>query len=182
MAITRLGGANAITGTIPTSVAPGQGKVLQVVQTVKESAFSVSASASTVYDVTGLSVNITPTSSSSKIFVMLQMNNDSSTSTGGPGAYTKILRDSTVLTSNTSGGFADTVDSFCGGVGGGMSSNNRARDKHHINFLDSPNTTSQINYKTQIVTGGAVTITVNRWGLNTDLGSVSTITAMEISA
>ena len=25
MAITRLGGANAITGTIPTSVAPGQG-------------------------------------------------------------------------------------------------------------------------------------------------------------
>ena len=157
------------------------GSVLQVVQTVKEDAFSVSAATSTVYDVTGLSVSITPTSSSSKVFVMLEMNNVSSNSTGGPGVYSKILRDSTVLTSNTSGGLADTYNSFCGGVGGGFSANQRVRDKHHINFLDSPSTTSAITYKAQLVTGGSsLTITLNRWGLNTDLGSVSTITAMEI--
>ena len=40
MAITRLGGANAITGTIPTSVAPGQGKVLQVVQGTSSTEFN----------------------------------------------------------------------------------------------------------------------------------------------
>ena len=161
----------------------GKGKVLQVVQTVKESAFTASATESGVFDITGLSVNITPTSSSSKIFVMLEINNVSSTHTGGPGVYAKILRDSTVLTSNTSGGVADTFDSFCGGVGGGLSNNVRVRDKYHINFLDSPNTTSQINYKSQLVTAGSgYTVTVNRWGLNTDLGAVSTITAMEISA
>ena len=156
------------------------GKVLQVVQTLKEDAFSVATSANTVYDITGLSVNITPTSSSNKIFVMLQINNVSSDQSGGPGVYTKILRGTTVLTSSSAGGAADTFDSFCGGVGGGLSSNNRVRDKHHINFLDSPNSTSQQTYKAQIVSGSAITITVNRWGLNTDVASVSTITAMEI--
>ena len=161
----------------------GKGKVLQVVQTVKESAFTASATEGGVFDITGLSVNITPTSSSSKIFVMLQINNVSSTHTGGPGVYTKILRGTTVLTSSSAGGMADTFDSFCGGVGGGMSNNTRVRDKHHINFLDSPSTTSAITYKAQLVTAGSgYTVTVNRWGLNTDLGSVSTITAMEISA
>ena len=167
------------TVTLPSGVG---GKVLQVVQTVKENAFSVATSGGTVYDVTGLTVNITPTSTSNKIFVMLQMNNVSSDQTGGPGVYTKILRGSTVLTSNTSGGQSDTYDSFCGGVGGGLSENNRVRDKHHINFLDSPNTTSQVTYKCQVVSGSSITIYVNRWGLNTDVASVSTITAMEISA
>jgi len=186
--LTNLSASNLTSGTIPTAritalPAGVGGKVLQIVQTVKVDAFSVSPSANTVYDVTGLSVSITPTSSSNKVFVMLQMNNVSSSSTGGPGVYTKILRDSTVLTSNTSGGQADSFDSFCGGVGGGMANNERARDKHHINFLDSPSTTSAITYKAQLVTGGSgYTVTVNRWGLNTDVGSVSTITAMEISA
>ena len=57
MAITRLGGANAITGTIPTSVAPGQGKVLQVVST---SNTTETTSTSTSWVDTALTVNITP--------------------------------------------------------------------------------------------------------------------------
>lgn len=46
------------------------GKILQVVQTVKTSYFT-NASIDTVYDVTGVSVDITPTSSSNKIYVTI---------------------------------------------------------------------------------------------------------------
>ena len=173
---------NSLSSVTSLPAAISTGKVLQVVQTVKEDAFSVATSANTVYDITGLSVNITPTSSSNKILVMLEINNVSSNHTGGPGVYTKILRGTTVLTSSSAGGKADTFDSFCGGVGGGLSSNNRVRDKHHITFLDSPSSTSQQTYKAQVVSGSAITITVNRWGLNTDVASVSQITAMEIEA
>tara|TARA_R100000231_G_scaffold42555_1_gene37041 strand:+ start:121 stop:681 length:561 start_codon:yes stop_codon:yes gene_type:complete len=186
MPLIKLNATQGLTGTLPAVSGANltnldAGKVLQVVQTVKTDAFSSSTSGSAV-DVTGLSVNITPSSSSNKIFVMLQMNNVSSSTNGGPGVYTKILRDSTVLTSSSAGGAADTYDSFCGGVGGGMSDNLRCRDKHHLNFLDSPNTTSQVTYKCQIITGASTTMYVNRWGTNSDVASVSTITAMEISA
>ena len=72
MAITRLGGANAITGTIPTSVAPGQGKVLQVTDQVMIST-PQTISTDTYTDLTGATLNITPTSTSNKI--LLQSNN-----------------------------------------------------------------------------------------------------------
>ncbi len=79
MAITRLGGANAITGIIPvtnggtgaSSFSPG--KVLQVVQTTKIDHFSTTNNYASLTDVTGLSVSITPSSSSNKVFVMVQI-------------------------------------------------------------------------------------------------------------
>ena len=66
MAITRLGGANAITGTIPTSVAPGQGKVLQIVQTAFTG--TTETTTSTSYVNTSLAVTITPKYANSKLF------------------------------------------------------------------------------------------------------------------
>ena len=72
MAITRIGGANAITGTIPTSVAPGAAKVLQVVSTTKTDVFSLSGT-TTKTDVTGLSVSITPSSTSNKILLSVYL-------------------------------------------------------------------------------------------------------------
>ena len=68
MALTRLGGANAITGVIPTSVAPGQGKILQVSSQVRNT--SQQTIATTTYtDLTSLSIAITPSSTSSKILL-----------------------------------------------------------------------------------------------------------------
>ena len=81
MAITRLGGANAITGTLPaanindtsigniTALPAGVGgKVLQVVHS--STSTSASTSATTLID-TGLSGTITPSSTSSKILVIV---------------------------------------------------------------------------------------------------------------
>ena len=80
MAITRLGPnqsvnlASNVTGTLPTAnggtgaTSFTKGKVLQVVSTSKTDSFSTT---STSYvDVTGLSVSITPASSSNKIYVI----------------------------------------------------------------------------------------------------------------
>ena len=70
--------ANTITsGSIPLaqipklSVAkmPGTNSVLQVVQTVKSDTFSAQLAQGVFTDVTGLSVSITPTSSTSKISI-----------------------------------------------------------------------------------------------------------------
>ncbi len=99
MAITRLGGANAITGTIPTSVggtgstattlpaslinntsignvtalpaAIPTGKILQIVGADTSTEVS---STSTNYVTTGLTDNITPSATSSKIFVSATLN------------------------------------------------------------------------------------------------------------
>ena len=86
MAITRLGGANAITGTLPaanindTSIgnitalpaAIATGKVLQVVSTVKTDTFSSTSTSFT--DVTGMSVAITPSASNSKVLIIATLN------------------------------------------------------------------------------------------------------------
>jgi len=69
MAITRLGGANAITGTIPTSVAPGQGKVLQVVRNYVASAGSHVETSSASLSASGITQSITPTASGNLILV-----------------------------------------------------------------------------------------------------------------
>ncbi len=69
MAITRLGGANAITGTIPTSVAPGQGKVLQVVRNYVASAGSHVETSSSSLSASGITQSITPTASGNLILV-----------------------------------------------------------------------------------------------------------------
>ena len=68
MAITRLGGANAITGTIPTSVAPGQGKILQKVRTSASVTSNISTSSSS-YVASGIQASLTPTTSGNLIFV-----------------------------------------------------------------------------------------------------------------
>ena len=157
------------------------GKVLQVVSVVKEDVFSWSGTTAAT-DVTGLSASITPASTSNKVLVLLCLNIFSSGSTGGPGMHMKMLRGTTVITSSSAGGGADTADGFVSGAGGGMSANNRRIDTGNLSFLDSPSTTSATTYKVQGVAGNTSdTFYVNRWGLNADQASVSTLTLMEIA-
>ena len=68
MALTRLGGANAISGTIPTSVAPGQGKVLQVVRTYANTASHIETTSTTLTS-SGITATLTPTASGNLIIV-----------------------------------------------------------------------------------------------------------------
>ena len=94
MAITRLGGANAITGTLPaanindtsigniTALPAGVGgKVLQVVSTTQNDLSQASNNTTTYADVNGVDLVFTPTSASSKFIYYLSYNFDS----GGDG-------------------------------------------------------------------------------------------------
>jgi hypothetical protein len=88
MALTKINNntLSAIT-TLPAAIATG--KVLQVVQANKQ---DMTSTTSTSYvDISGLSVNITPSSSSNKILVFFSAN----TSTQNHDAQGKLLRDST---------------------------------------------------------------------------------------
>lgn len=152
---------------------PGFGKVLQVVQTVKSDTFQTTSSS--YVDITGYSVNITPSSTSSRILILgdLKATNMSTHWTG-----TQLLRNSTTIYVGTQAGFSGYTStaysaSYIDGVFGYTG----------FTFLDSPSTTSAITYKVQIQAIGGGTAAVNRLQHNPYSVNVpSSITVMEIGA
>ena len=161
------------TGTIVTNKTAGT--VLQVVSTTKTDTFSMSST--TFGDVTGLSVSITPTSSTSKILVISNLNWGSSANDINSA---RLLRDSTVISagnsaSNRSPSFAGMRTASADNI-----------ETVSVTFLDSPATTSATTYKVQVRVGSADTVYVNRTATDTDVSAfpraVSSITVMEISA
>lgn len=156
------------------------GHILQVQQIVKLDGFTTSSSS--FIDVTGMSVKITPTSSSSKILVMIHLNYGGSVNIYG---NAKVLRDSTVISTSTaaSGNQINSTFAF------GKENSSSAEYKLHLgcyNFLDSPSSTSELTYKLQVMTNDSTrTITVNRPYNYNDAsyisGGTSSITVMEVS-
>ncbi len=150
------------------------GVIVQVVQTLKQNVFT-SDTTSSFTDITGMSVNITPTSSSNKILVSVNMG----VSNGSSILHVyRLLRDSTVIGASnfaTTDGFAIMDAEAIGGV--------RSRYIGHVKaeILDSPATTSQITYKVQFYKNGSGNMHVNRRALNTGSGASSQITAYEVS-
>ena len=173
---------SAITATSLTGVSTG--KVLQVVTATKTDTFTLSSSDGTFTDVTGLSVSITPTSTSSKIFITANVNISGANRYGA----IRFVRDSTAI------GIGD-ADGSRTRVAVSSHRNPSATNDHHImhnsstSFLDSPNTTSATTYKIQTANtyaAGGYTVYINRG--NTDANAdyahrgASTITVMEVSA
>ena len=153
------------------------GGIIQVKQTVKTDSFS--SSSSSLVDITGFSVSITPSSNSNKILIYVSIG-IAANSTSSATCFA-LLRGSTNLTSNTSGGFADTSNCFASVGGVGTSDNDRKTLSPSIMFLDSPSTTSATTYKVQMLSSSGSTGFFNQWGQNTDQGAVSTITVMEVT-
>ena len=163
------------TGTVITDTAPKTGSVLQVVQTVKTDTFS--ATTSTYVDVTGLSVSITPTNSSNKVLVLVDLN-------WGASALDlntcRLLRGATVI------GAGDAAGSRGTGFAAMRTASADNIVTNSISFLDSPSTTSATTYKIQIKSGGTPnTVFVNRTSNDTNSFAfarvVSSITVMEIA-
>ena len=173
---------NTISAITALPAAISTGKVLQVVQTVKTDTFATNSTS--MVDITGFSVSITPSSSSNKILVNVNVGILANSS--GWGAMVNLLRDSTNLISSTAGGATDTLNAWNAAGGGGMSSGNDDRKYNaspSITYLDSPSSSSSLVYKCQTcVNGGSTYAYINQWSLNTDHSAVSTITAMEIEA
>jgi hypothetical protein len=185
MPLIKLNATQALTGTLPAVSGANLtnidgGKVLQVKQTTKTDTFSTSSTS--MVDITGFSVSITPSSSSNKILVMAQIGILANNS--GNGSMINLLRDSTTIVSNSSGGSTDTYNAWNCAGGGGTSENARKyQSSPSIQYLDSPSSTSILTYKCQTcVNGGSTSSYINNWALNADHAAVSTITVMEISA
>ena len=171
MAITRLGPnqsvnlASNVTGTLPaanggtgaTSFSPG--KVLQVIQTSTSTA--VASSNTTLVD-TGLTATITPSSTSSKILVIVN-HGDNDKNLGDCNQRIHLFRGTTFLLE-----FARNL--------GNTGDSTEQRIETGCNYLDSPSTTSATTYKTQFSkNGGSGTVTVQA------SGCTSTMTLMEIA-
>ncbi|QCW22987.1 hypothetical protein [Synechococcus phage S-B05] len=154
------------------------GNILQVVQNTFT---STTNSTSTSFVDTGLSVTITPTSSSSKIFIMTSFlfgqRRTSNLTQDHMKSFT-LLRGSTNI--------APANNSFFQAQNQASGSINFAEQTQvcAINYLDSPSTTSATTYKVQMKTdNSAVIIWFNSRGNGDgDHPGTSTIIAMEVAA
>jgi hypothetical protein len=147
-----------VAGGVPTWATPaGGGKVLQVVQSISTTATAIATQ--TMTD-SGLSGSITPSSASSKVLIFISQNVDIfRTANSGNGAGIRLLRGSTTILDLQGSGTNETLFHRAG-IG----------DSNHliiewltpIFYLDTPNTTSSVTYKTQLASqsvanDGAVT-------------------------
>ena len=163
-------------GTVLTTTNPKAGNIIQVVQAVKLDSFSTTST--TAVDVTGLSVSITPSSSSNKVLVMCSM------ALGFDDAnfvYGILKR------GNTQIGEADGANNRPRPTIMAYDENEGMVEMVSYTFLDSPNTTSATTYKLQVQCASTGTATVGKSFRDLDQTGFdprcsSTITLMEVAA
>jgi hypothetical protein len=153
------------------TVGPTASKIAQVQSSILDTTFTTSSG--TMVD-SGLTVSITPTSASSTILVMVQLNGASD---GSSNFFGNLVRTSTAIDIGATAGSRSSVtffaeSSFLYFMG--------------ATFLDSPATTSATTYKVQVRTQGTGNVYVNRRATDDDSAArprvASTITVMEVLA
>jgi len=128
--------------TTISNLSGGVGKILQTIMVSKTDTTSHNNGA-TRADISGITVNITPSATSSKILITSTLN-----FCGYEGGYSfalYLMRDSTDLAIGDADGIRARATI------GGLSDYDNGHDMRplHYTFLDSPNTTSQVTYKWQ---------------------------------
>ena len=150
------------------------GKVLQVVQTIKKDQFSTSQAVGSGYtDLTGLSVTITPSSTSSKIMVEAHIYNSNNNAVN----FFRILRGSTFIEQPT----GTSSDGANWNAHGFSYFDHQFHDTTVINILDSPSTTSATTYKVQCACTSSA-LTINKFYNTSNYYGITTLTAMEVAA
>jgi hypothetical protein len=170
MAITRILGATAISPTIPasaggtgtTSFAPG--KILQVVSTAYPNAGQTTITATSYTFIPGYNVEITPSSTSSKIYVTGSAHFDS----GGNGNEIGLA-----IYRYKDGSYTNPI-SYASDYGQTSDSSRENKTVPAWPYIDSPNTTQTLYYAFYAKTSSGDTIYLNRKTCN--------ITVMEIGA
>ena len=156
------------------------GHILQTVSATKTDTQTASLSAGGSIAVTGLSLNITPSSSSNKILLFATVNGARS---GNLPLISWIFkRDSTAI------GIGDASSNRGRTTAGSIATSSDANAISSVssNYMDSPATTSQITYSIDIfnTSGASRTLYVNHAAAGADdaggARQISTITAMEI--
>jgi hypothetical protein len=135
--------ASALSGVLPDANAPS-GSVIQVVSTTKTNVFFL-AGGETFTDVTGFSASITPSSSSSRIFI--SVTSSASFSEQDSFGFLQIVRNSTAIAIGDGRVNASRV---------GMNLSQQTAGTTSVwslpsaqVFVDSPATTSTVTYKVQ---------------------------------
>ena len=169
------GQTGAVTGlaALPDS-AMSSGSIIQVVSTTKTTSTSTTTSGSFA-DISGMSVSITPSFTSSKILILISLGSISSTA--GVSVGFKLIRGSTAVGNATS---TSLQSGFTNIYGGSDSNDNYLQSASHI-FLDSPSTTSSTTYKLQWRNSSGTTYLNAYQDGGTNYSGSSTITVMEVA-
>jgi hypothetical protein len=159
------------------------GKILQVVSTTKTDTFSASVAGLGETAVTGLTATITPSSATSTVLVMVNVNGCQVTGSY-PLLFFRVYRGATEIGSGAAAGSRPTLmgASYVASSDGGTITTAAG---HH---LDSPASTSSLTYSVYLVnqSGSTQTLGLNRTPVDPN-GSVgartsSQITVIEVSA
>ena len=155
--------------------AAGGGKFLQTVFTIdKAQSFSVTGSNTAEY--AALNTAITPSSSSSKILIMVSIAFGASGVTDGQYGFRLYDGSSAITDAYNTNASSDGQSAFL--------SLDDQFDFIQTNFtyLYSPNTTNATTIKVYVKGDGSRTIYANRWGHSASKGGVSTMTLIEVGA
>lgn len=154
----------------------GAFRIMQVVSTAKTDTFTTTST--TFADVTGLSVSITPSATTSRILVIAQVVGMSDN--GVTSGWLQMVRGSTAIDVGDAAGSRIPTSGNLDALGASSPINVT------LCFLDSPATTSATTYKIQVRNVGAGTFYINRGKTDTDANTIqrnaSTITVFEVSA
>ena len=162
----------------------GAFRILQVVSTTKTDTFSASIAGGADTAITGLSATITPSSATSKILVVLQVNGAQATNNYMHFGV-RLYRDATEIGSGDVSGSRTTV---IGAVRGPNTAENATIGNVGASYLDSPATTSATTYALHLTSLSSTTQTyvVNRSSTDSTTApyarSSSNITVIEVSA
>ena len=154
----------------------GGGKILQVVSTRKNDSFERSSNSYAV--VTGLTADITPAATSSKILIMVTA---PYSGTNGASNVTLFKGGSNLIDDSKDAGLGNRTGCFHQN-GNPESGADEQMNPSTYTFLDSPNTTSSLTYDVRAKSSGQIRINNNNNPDNVSGRpcSVSTITLMEI--
>ena len=163
----------------------GAGKILQVVSTAKTDTFSESLAGNTNSSTNCIQVQITPSSTSSKVLIMVTLHGSSSYwGAVGQGAYQgRLVRNGSNLIVGDAAGSRNRMT-----MRAGDSDGNFVEEGMAFTYLDSPSSTSLLTYGVRLdnVDNGSATLYLNRSPGDNDSNTtttrtVSTITVMEVA-
>jgi len=151
------------------------GGVVQVKSAFKDDTFTMASA--TFTDITGLTVSITPTSSSNKVLCIATSTMCQSVGTNN--GFVRLARGGTGI------GVGAAAGSRIPSAGDVIATNALFGYPVSVSFLDSPATTSATTYSLQVANNGSATIYVNRSQTDTNSSSFSryssTITVLEVT-
>ena len=125
------------------------GSVLQIVSTTKTDTYTFSASSAGYTDVTGLTATITPTASSSKILVQVNINFSSSMRYAAANCIRVLSGSAAQVGGGTASGGRPSV-SVSSEANQDETNDEFLMRNSSFSFLDSPSTTAATTYKIQV--------------------------------